>query len=101
MSSDQPVYYILKSDVLYWFNHQQNFAAVREYELRWGNMCAPDELVAAVEQLPSSEGWVSFERTVKCIRSFETRKLIGGANRMLDRLISILKSYRVAHWIII
>ena len=94
MKSKQPIYVVARLDVLEVIRHQSLFCQI-PYRLDWGNVTSEQELVDAINALPRyPDDTINMSRLAQCVHSFDSNKLLGGANRMLIRIWEIIKTKR-------
>jgi len=101
MKTKQPIYVVLRLDVLEVIRHQWLINVIST-RWDWGRMTSQEELVDAINALPRyPDDTLNMSRLAQCIELLRTTKMIAGANRMLIRILTIIKTkrkiYETAH----
>ena len=89
----QPVFVIDKDRVKYWIQHQSKFTQI-PYSLDWGNLKSVDDIINRLDEEKGDGEYIRMSKLYDLLGEVKTYKLLGNANRMIDRVFSICKTER-------
>lgn len=89
----QPIFAIEKSRVIHWLEHQFKFTQI-PYSLDWGKLESVEDFIDVLNRQNKDGDYIRISKLSDIIENFRTPKLLGGANRMLDRVFDICKKER-------